>query len=483
MKFSRNALISTYKKQPRDSKKLTKTALGIIQPLLQYVDYDGKLHIDIYEFARLQSFANKNSVIDGFNRLIRNNLFFWKEGELYANCHMTYLGKDSDIHNRSYVRTLGMHLDGTYQSLTERQMKLVNYVQALTYEGNRTPIINIENFYKNKLRKTRRGVCLYESHRDLVNSLITIIEKGILEVELLQNGKQPKVLNCLTNHTEQLYEKFSRFLGVDKDGRKTRVGNNTTHPVRFKLSKEIAEDTVVDIGHTLDMLLIADQYDQDTTLFTSDELESLFGVKKELFKLFGDHGVKVYRQALHKYFQNEGQSFYFHVKQGKIGNQVKRYYIIPLLQESLADFIDRAMGYYRYEPTYTNSVQWGTPSKEQLVEIAIEGEEYANYLHKQLKDEQYTIQHYQYYRYLKDTLGDDGVSVFADLAKVNVYWSNLHILFKDAVSFEDSLSDDHKALVLNRAYKDKKRSGENIYASNTREERSSSFPNYNWLND
>lgn len=316
--------------------KLKKVSIPTIFHLHHFTDHDGLVHIDFTTYNRQVSLMCRESAYTAINDLVKNGYFEWKDGQLYSLCYHDYAAS-VQVRGYQYIANLSFLFDSEFMNLTKRQMLLIMHILHSRLKG-KNHIVNVENLYKNKLHHPIAGIDIYYNYKEFKQWFLQLIEKGYFVVELVKD----KV--TLDQSTTDLEGLFDHYCGKGKEGKK-RLDSKKTHPLAISINPLL--NTVKESkGHIYDLINIAQTYNCYVDPVDSGPFEGLFGVKDELFRLFGVEGIQIYRRGLTQYFKDNDYRFYQDYTSGRLANSFKMYYIVPLIQQHMKTFLKDTIAIY-----------------------------------------------------------------------------------------------------------------------------------------
>ncbi|WP_214484491.1 hypothetical protein [Bacillus sp. SM2101] len=317
-------------------KQLNWSSITLMPFIELYCDYTGQLTVSPSYFRKFQIMDPK-SIDNAINELIRTGQLFWKDSKLYAKFYRFFNGNKVD-QERTYLAHYDLLYTGSFLNVTSKQKKLLLKYLTSVREIGEWFTIGVEHLYRNKLKKYDRGIDCFYNFTDFSKWFLPLVEEGKLEVRLGSDGE------VLTSNSENIKNKFYKYCNKNTDSRKSRVvTNDSIHIIKFRIPKENKKkNTYQSMGHYQDLQQIALMYNHDIFQYGLSQFEELFSLKKTLFQLFGEDGVKTYRTALNKFFKEEGYRFPQLLNSGSLffKNFFHRYYIMPLIKDKLVSHIN-----------------------------------------------------------------------------------------------------------------------------------------------
>lgn len=318
--------------------KLKKVSIPSIFHLLHFTDQDGLVHIDFAQYNRKLMIMYKESADVAINDLVKHGYFMRKEGRLYSLCHYDYSFGDNE-RGYHYIPTLSFLMDVKFMNQTKRQMLMLLYILHAKLEGQKHKI-NVENLYKNSLHSSTAGIDIFYNYEEFKKWFIGLVKKGYFVVDLVD------VQATLTQSTSDPEKEFDTYCGKISGERKSRTSKYKNHPLLISVNPALL-DRVNSVGHAYDLIKLAESHHHHIDPKNMAHLSGLFGVKKELYKLFGLDGVRLYRTGLKTYFSENGYRFALDCQNGaRLANFFKMYYIVPLVHEQMRDFLIDSIAHY-----------------------------------------------------------------------------------------------------------------------------------------
>lgn len=307
---------------------ISASTMNLMMFVSPYVDLDGRIILDMAE-VRQRLFVQHKTFHHALYQALEYGLIYEKEGYYYSNFHIHSTG---DSEKAEYLKLLEVYTSPTLLNYSLNKKRLFYYFASVTTLGV-WQRISIENMYKNELRHKEHGVKYFSSFKEMADSLLTLIQDGLLEVKLLSLGGM-----VLDSSTPCLEDKFNAFFNVPKGVRKPRISSTviSDQVISVRVSPNlITEKEMEVIASQTELHELAESYMLDWTELRSDTINFIIGCKNDLYHHMGDTGVSIYRKALHAYISEFGPDIlYYDLEEKKATTFFVDLYLIPAIRSS-----------------------------------------------------------------------------------------------------------------------------------------------------
>ncbi|MFJ8519417.1 hypothetical protein [Lysinibacillus xylanilyticus] len=385
--------ISFIHKLINDKLQLTPTSIRILFKLITYTDVTGEIHAG-QGLSEIEAtmIVRQDTFIQGLDRLIKCG-FVLKKDENYYLASDLFTTYQSELTNGRFLyfdNYAVLQDDSIMGHLTLNDMRLLLHLYA-----NRSPQMysrtRITNLYKNNFVKNSKGLDFFDSFQDLVKSLSKLTFLGLIDLKLSYSKKYCTLLQNQNKLTGQLVlmvtpdmtmaEIESIILSYfERDSRK-KLGNTTStyFLIDYRMPNTHYINKIQNKANYSELRLLCDTYGISfDEISDSEQIGYVVGNKNMLYKLAGDVGCSLYKQALYDLFNEHKERVSTFVALEKFANVLVDYYILPAIEEIILHFnksvidnekLDSLCSYYQHKV-----------SEERLMVFILENESFIKVL-------------------------------------------------------------------------------------------------------
>ncbi|MEB9673235.1 MULTISPECIES: hypothetical protein [Bacillus cereus group] len=317
---------------------LSTIATRLIAPLAMVTDIDGRIYVD-KEDIRKQELMSTRCIPTAFKDLEEANCIYKEDGVYYNNMAIHIDHRPTRF---TYISLYKFFQDKHFKKLYKRPLQFLYYILTSQLPGEWHRFA-IERGY---VTATNNPILKYfYNFKDLLNVLVLLIENGLIEIEFTHDGKK----HLLTSDIENVRELLEVYCELNELNRKKRTcDEKKSHVIRVRIAKKhVKRENVTSIYEperlaTLrDLRDIAIRYGHDLEQFEQSSLEKIHMTKKKLYDNFGKYGVQLYRDSLQRFFQEQSFIFPRLMREGKFGNYILNFYVMPVIRMTLSQKLEK----------------------------------------------------------------------------------------------------------------------------------------------
>ncbi|MGE7843546.1 hypothetical protein ACQKNX_22555 [Lysinibacillus sp. NPDC093712] len=388
--------ISFIRKLIDEKLQITPTSFRILFKLISFTDVTGEIHAG-EKLSEIEDtmVVRKDTFIQALDRLIEYNFIILKDGHYFlaSDLFTSYQSESTNDRFTYFDNYAVLQNDALMGQLTLNDMRLLLHMYA-----NRSPHMysrtRITNLYKNKFLKSSKGLEIFECLQDLVKSLSKLAYLELIELKLSYSTKYCTLLKHQNKLTEQLALMVQPDMSIaqiesiilsyyERDIRK-KLGHNTSsyYLIDYRMPKTLYDSKMQNQANFAELRLLCDAYNISfDEIRDSEQLGYVVGNKNILYKLAGDIGSLIYKQAINDLFNDHKERVSSFVVQKKLANVLVDFYILPKIEKLIINFstsatIDKStldyLGYF-----YLNKA-----ADERLMLFVLENEESFNVMLK-----------------------------------------------------------------------------------------------------
>lgn len=282
------------------SVNVSKSSLLFMLHAINYVAKDGRIYLTPFKIRQILNIQQK-TYIRVVQELTDLQLLSEQDGFLYSHFHVLSGGDKKDA---TYIKNLAVFTSPLIKNLTKNQLRFFMYVASRGLINGVAKSVAVESLYSNKYHN---GVNYIESYQDLVDILVTLVSKGLIEVII-----KDKVYN--ENFVKEFEADFFDFCGYKHNLRKKRMSKIQKHVIGLRVNPSVTKEEYVVANESSRREI---EYYADLNCFFHTHLREntiplFIDVQNKLFTRFGLIGVKMYRHALVTYFSVEKDNVIYH---------------------------------------------------------------------------------------------------------------------------------------------------------------------------
>lgn len=275
---------------------ITNNAINFMLYTINFVAKDGRIYCAKSQIRNRLHWQHKtlNRVIAELKLL---NLLSEKDGFLYSHFHVLSSGEKSD---KGYVQNIHTLTSNDILSLNIKKKRFFMYVASFSRMGI-PKSVSVEALYSNKYHS---GVNYIEGYQELSEILFEFVKKGYIVVYI--NGKR------YDNTSLNFEETFHSYCGFDQMNGKQRMSKIKKHIIGIQIHENLIKNIRPNLSSKEEFKYFANQYHIYHELMRPETIPFFINIQNELFELFGEVGVELYRHALISYFSSEEENVLYH---------------------------------------------------------------------------------------------------------------------------------------------------------------------------
>jgi hypothetical protein len=469
--------------------KITGSTMDLLMYISPFVDMDGLITISLDE-ARRDLMMQYKTFYNSLEEARQKGFLYRQNGEYYSRFHIP-VGKENK--GLKYQKLVQEYMSPSVLSYSLNVKRLFYYFASFTKMG--TPKkVTIENLYKNKLHTNEFGVSYFDTFADLAKAMLTLIKNDQIRIQLLID-EDSNTGPILSADTEDLENTFYSYFG-SLNGRKERTSclKLEKHKIKVEMTERVVNNEVQVIATENEFKNISNTLDICWENLKRDTKNYIFSYKNELFDLFGETGLSIYRKSIQRYLKENHETILEHEKENKVANYIMDFYILNEIKNILlgaalhenvmignkkvshlltngylidTTMIPKLLQFYLKRGSANHIVQLDTilnTHKIKYIEFEITPQSWKN-----LKEDVHAI-YSEYFIMFSDKL------TFPKWKKIVQDWASRGILSQKK-SLSSSIKELYAELNYTSKYKIK------CFSSNADQEqtRTQSIPIYNWL--
>ncbi|MDD1505859.1 hypothetical protein PVA17_24400 [Lysinibacillus sp. CNPSo 3705] len=365
--------ISFIQKLINDKLQLTPTSIRILFKLITYTDVTGEIHAG-QGLSEIEAtmIVRHDTFIQGLDRLIKYGFVLKKNGNYFlaSDLFTTYQSELTNGRFLYFDNYAVLQDDAVMGDLTLNDMRLLLHLYA-----NRSPQMysrtRITNLYKNNFVKNSKGLDFFDSFQDLVKSFSKLTFLGLIDLKLSYSKKYCTLLQHQNKLTGQLVLMVTPDMTMadiesiilsyyERDSRK-KLGNTTStyFLIDYRMPNTHYTNKIQNKANYSELRLLCDAYGISfDEISDSEQIGYVIGNKNMLYKLAGDFGCSLYKQALNDLFNEHKERVSTFVALERFANVLVDYYILPAIEEIILNFnnsfvdnekFDNLCSYYQHK--------------------------------------------------------------------------------------------------------------------------------------
>lgn len=380
--------ISFIKKLVHEKLQLTPTSFRILFKLITFTDVTGEIHAgEGLSEIEATMVVRQDTFTQGLDRLIEYGFVLKKDGHYFLASEL-FTTYQSELTNGRYIyfdNYAVLQNDAMMGQLSLNDMRLLLHLYA-----NRSPQMysrtRITNLYRNNFVKNAKGLDFFDSLLDLVKSLSKLTFIGLIDLKLSYSKKYCTLLQHQNKLTGQLVLMVTPDMSItqiesiilnyyERDSRK-KLGNTTStyFLLDYRMPNKHYINKIQNQANYSELRLLCYAYGISfDEIRDSEQMGYVVGNKNMLYKLAGDVGCTLYKQALYDLFNDHKERVSTFVALEKLANVLVDYYILPSIEEMILNFnnnpadkekLDSLCNYYQHKV-----------SEERLMVFVLENED------------------------------------------------------------------------------------------------------------
>lgn len=312
--------------------KIAGSTMSLLMYISPYVDSDMRVIIDLDD-ARRALDMQPNTFYLALEQARQNGFLVRKKGFYYSRFHDSV---DANARGLKYQKLLTEYSSPAVLNYPLNTKRLFYYFASFTLPGTKKKV-SIEHLYRNELHTNEFGINYFDSFTDLSTSILTLIKNDQINVQLMYN-EEANTGPLLTKDTPELEKTFKAFFGADDNVRKERTSllKSDKHKIKVNLTDRVLNGTLRVMATDLEFRLISDKYGICWEEMNIESRNYLASYKNELFNLFGDVGIEIYRNSISKYLKENAELVLYHdLVSNKMANFVMDFNILPTIRDIL----------------------------------------------------------------------------------------------------------------------------------------------------
>ncbi|WP_138420898.1 hypothetical protein [Aquibacillus sediminis] len=304
--------------------RLSKPAIDFIAFLTQFVDFDGRINMDL-DIARRELNLDRrvfNRVLSELKTATVNgkNLLIYESGHFMSNFHTSSNGETT------YQKYIPVILSDEVRNLTKKQTLLFYYILTCNVRNQSTKIA-IENLYKNELHDEEFGMWIYDDYKSVAEDLFKLFDKNLIELRIPKGFFGFEDLNNMDPKYKDRFHEVCEY--VDDKKKRTSPKKKQKHKIGLKINTKLFNQQVIkNKSSEMEIRLLAERYHMYHEEMQEKTINTMIDWKNGLIEKFGEEGLVIYRKTLEKYFEEKHEYIIYYDLHDNAVNYFVDFYLL-----------------------------------------------------------------------------------------------------------------------------------------------------------
>lgn len=316
------------------------STIDLLLHLSPYVDIDKKININMHQL-RAEMHCRKSTFEFALAQALQLGLITLKGNDYFSEIHIVTTGIGG---NYTYIPNLKILTSSLFKNYTLNQKRLFLYFLASRPPGLKHAIA-IRNLYNNRLHSPGVGVDYFRSYREVVGTIIKMVESGHIGVEITKSIGDQKVNKYFKQNSKDIdtHKEMLKFLEIE-ESKKGQKWVYKEDDLNLKISVHILHDSKKDIrkvsSSEQEIYNLCEAFEVPIYHLENNEAwRYIIAYKNYLYKQVGLKGISIYRESLANFFRDSAPLIEYYLQIDKVANYFMDFH---LLKNCISDIISYA---------------------------------------------------------------------------------------------------------------------------------------------
>ncbi|MCM3317957.1 hypothetical protein M3603_15165 [Rummeliibacillus stabekisii] len=316
------------------------STIDFIFHLSPYVDIDKKININMQQL-RDEMQCRKSTFEFALAQALQLGLITLKGNDYFSEIHIVTTGVGG---NYTYIPNLKILTSPLFKNYTLNQKRLFLYFLASRPPGLKHAVA-IRNLYNNSLHNPGVGVDYFRSYREVVGTIIKMVESGHIGVEVTKSVGNEEVKKYFKQYSQSVdtRKEILKFLEIE-ESKKGQKWVYKEDELNLKISVHILHDSRKDIRKVTsseqEIYNLCEAFEVPIYHLENHEAwRYIIAYKNYLYNQVGQKGISIYRESLANFFKDSAPLMEYYLQIDKVANYFMDFH---LLKNCINDVISYA---------------------------------------------------------------------------------------------------------------------------------------------